>query len=329
MKSRSTLFISLILIVILFTCSNTDGFYTIEIVEGVNHISNKQAKWNNELGSPGIDLEFIQKIGDLDATDENYILFGPADIYVDAVGNYYVLDAGNFRIQKYDSDGQFITTIGREGQGPGEMRSGFTIKGDREGNILVIDPGNNRIQKFSPDGKDLGSTRMPVRAGFIELLSNGEMVTPTTNRGPNSESGSLISIYDVDGNFLREMGKSISDSYTTASLMFFAVDADDNIICTFYGRNEILKFSKEGKQIFITDRPLNFSVPERPEKQSLTGPDGNTIEIPIPTIVSLGIKVDEKNRIWAMTLRDHLVIDETTVFDPTKTICKICMVSTV
>ncbi len=39
----------------------------------------------------------------------------PEDIALDAAGNVYVTDGGNQRIEKFASDGTFVTTMGRPG----------------------------------------------------------------------------------------------------------------------------------------------------------------------------------------------------------------------
>jgi len=173
MLPKAGYILSILVVSIFLNCGNTNEFYTVDIVDDVRIIHNIKPLWGDD---PKIELEFVKQIGDFDAVDENYMLFKPADIHIDEDDNYYVLDLGNHRVQKYGPDGIFITTIGRQGQGPGELSSPFGISGDKDGNILVIDPGNNRIQKYSPDGKDLGSTRMPAGRPFIQYLSTGDLV---------------------------------------------------------------------------------------------------------------------------------------------------------
>jgi hypothetical protein len=53
--------------------------------------------------------------------DENYMFYRVKNIEVDNQGNIYVLDAGSHRVQKYDKDGNYLLTIGKRGQGPGEF----------------------------------------------------------------------------------------------------------------------------------------------------------------------------------------------------------------
>ena len=64
--------------------------------------------------------------------------------------NVYVADRNNHRIQKFDSDGNFITKWGKEGIGDGEFYYPHDIAVDSSGNVYVAEEYNHRIQKFAP-----------------------------------------------------------------------------------------------------------------------------------------------------------------------------------
>ena len=76
----------------------------------------------------------------------------PWGICVDELGDVYVADWRNDRVQKFTADGEFIFSIGRSGDGEGEFNrpSGVTV--DDHGDIYVADWANNRVQLFRPDG---------------------------------------------------------------------------------------------------------------------------------------------------------------------------------
>jgi tripartite motif-containing protein 71 len=61
----------------------------------------------------------------------------------------YLSDMGNFRIQKFDSNGNFITKWGTEGEGESEFKIPEGIAIDSSGNVYVADTHNSRIQKFA------------------------------------------------------------------------------------------------------------------------------------------------------------------------------------
>ena len=80
--------------------------------------------------------------------------YEPWGITVSQDGYVYVADTWNHRVQKFTSDGRFVTQWGYFGQG----ESGDAFWGprdiviDSEGNILVTDTGNKRIAIFDPQG---------------------------------------------------------------------------------------------------------------------------------------------------------------------------------
>jgi tripartite motif-containing protein 71 len=82
----------------------------------------------------------------------------PHGIAIDSFGNIYVTDARshgiefNSRIQKFDSNGNFITKWGSDGAGDGQFNDQHGISTDSSGNVYVADTNNNRIQKFDSNG---------------------------------------------------------------------------------------------------------------------------------------------------------------------------------
>jgi DNA-binding beta-propeller fold protein YncE len=74
----------------------------------------------------------------------------PAGVAIDSEDNVYITDVNNNRIQKFTSDGTFITSWGSEGEGEGQFSEPEGIDIDPEGNVYVADTGNFRIQVFRP-----------------------------------------------------------------------------------------------------------------------------------------------------------------------------------
>ncbi|MGH9978167.1 MAG: 6-bladed beta-propeller, partial [Nitrososphaeraceae archaeon] len=64
----------------------------------------------------------------------------------------YVTDNEIFNVQKFTTDGDFITSWGSEGEGDGQFASLESLDVDSNGNVYVADYGNDRIQKFTSDG---------------------------------------------------------------------------------------------------------------------------------------------------------------------------------
>jgi hypothetical protein len=69
---------------------------------------------------------------------------------IDSEGNMLVLDSGYFRIQKYDKEGKYLRTIGRQGQGPGEFERPSNLYLDNQDNLYVMD--SRHIDVFDKNG---------------------------------------------------------------------------------------------------------------------------------------------------------------------------------
>lgn len=100
-------------------------------------------------------------IGTMDGEDE-YMFGSVQSLAVDEEGAIYVYDGRVKALRKYDADGRFVATFGREGEGPGEYRNpdgGLGILPD--GRIVLRDPGNARLQFYTSEGEPAGSWPMP------------------------------------------------------------------------------------------------------------------------------------------------------------------------
>lgn len=87
-----------------------------------------------------------------------HLIFGEVTrMAEDLRGGIYVLDAQVPEIRHFDHTGEFVGTVGRSGQGPGEYTNwslGMVV--DSTGVLYMHDWGNQRIVRFDEDGRALG-----------------------------------------------------------------------------------------------------------------------------------------------------------------------------
>jgi hypothetical protein len=111
--------------------------------------------WNDRIqkfepndGDPNI-YDFVTKWGTTGTGNSEFL--DPYSIAVDCLGNVYVADYTNNRIQQFDSNGNFLTKWGSAGYGDGQFTYPLDISVDSAAYVYVTDS-CQRAQKFTSDG---------------------------------------------------------------------------------------------------------------------------------------------------------------------------------
>ena len=203
--------------------------------------------------------------------DENYMFGGGINFNTDNEGNFYVVDSGNHRIQKYDPEGKYLLTIGREGQGPGEFRAFSLPRFDKDNHLYITDGSNRRISFFDKDGQYLKQIRMQERYENLHINSRGFIVAnkwQMIQEGNAQKQTHQYGLFDSEFNPVQELFKdeietplptgrdasSLGDFIAkTFSILAFRPPvvitlADNNFIYLgFPEKYEIIVYSPEGK----------------------------------------------------------------------------------
>jgi len=202
--------------------------------------------------------------------EENY-MFGEAICFnTDNKGNFYVSDLETLRIQKYSSQGKYLLTIGRKGQGPREFQSLSVPRFDTDGNLYICDVTSRRISFFSKDGKFLKQIEMPGLHENIYMNSKGLMVANQEEQIPSENALTIFSTFELLGEefstlaelqkIKREIalpGKDLSSRFQIMANMinlmvfkpqdFLTLARNDFIYVGHPDEYEIKIFSPEGK----------------------------------------------------------------------------------
>lgn len=91
-------------------------------------------------------------------------------VAVDAEENVYVGDADNYRVEKFDRNGKFLTEWGTQGTGDSQFTEIADIAIDNQNDVYVSDFQNDTVQKFNSNGGFLLRWGSP---GFMEGQFNG------------------------------------------------------------------------------------------------------------------------------------------------------------
>ena len=123
---------------------------------------------------------FLFKFGSDLTTDGK--LNNPNGVAVDSLGNVYVADSNNYRIQKFTSEGVFLAKWGSRGSGDGQFGGPRGIAVDGLRNVYVAEFLNiNRIQKFTSEGVFLAKWGSPGGGDGQFVFANGVAVDGSGN----------------------------------------------------------------------------------------------------------------------------------------------------
>lgn len=290
----------------------------IENRDSVRIVHNEKiGKWGKE---PPVSLRLLRTIGNLYAEDENFAFYAPYDIALDAEGNMYIVDNGNFRIQKFSPEGRYLATIGRRGQGPAEFESPISIDIDSKGYIYIADTPNRKIHILTPEGKAYKTLIITkyhvVKARCLKpgLIAIGGITGLAWVYANDKNLPKLIKVFDLEGNLKYEFGEMFDykDNLTSnwGNWFDYDVDPDGYLYLSFERRNCIEKYSPEGKLIWRADRVLNYETGVLEKGFIKISKKSRGVAMPKMNQVSHGIAVDEKGKSWVITLNRQLTEKE-------------------
>lgn len=171
----------------------------------------------------------------------------PWGVAVDSQGLIYVADTWNHRIQKFDPQGNFLTSWG----GPGQAGDGLDrfwgprgVAVSTDGKVYVTDTGNKRVLVFDPNGKFLfafgqeGEGRLDEPVGIAIGPDRKVYVADTWNL--------RVAVYSAEGQYDSSWPVQGWDSSTVDNKPYLAVDARGNVYVTDPENYRVIAFSPQG-----------------------------------------------------------------------------------
>jgi len=174
----------------------------------------------------------------------------PTGIAVDKSGNVYVTDKDgqhkeSHRIQKFDSNGKFLTKWGYYGQGDEEFNFPFNVEVDNEGNVYVTDHSARGKKKFDSSGKFLAIGQ----GGGQFNSSKGVAMDSSGNKYVADTQHHRIQKFDSNGNFLTKWGDEGSNDKQLNMPKGIAVDGSGNLYVGDPWNGRIQKLDADGNLI--------------------------------------------------------------------------------
>ena len=313
MKSRIffTFPFTLSILILFNTCGQqkTEWKGTIEVVNGITVVKNpKEPLYEDEVFA----IEEELTIGESEGREE-YMFSEIPSLAVDDENRIYAVDYAEAQIKVFDESGTYLRTIGRKGQGPGEIGRMNYVSITSQNELMFLDSGNRRLTFFSLDGE------------FIKSISSAEMFLL---QAKIDTEGNIIGFHYVIGGEspryeLKKCDSELNDLFSISSSPlpdsinngfnpFFPVLRWDmingnQIVCGYMKDYELKIYDTEGKivkRIIKEYTPVEVTqedVDERLQGEELPPQLKNNMAIPKHHCPYSWILSDDKGRIFVMT----------------------------
>jgi hypothetical protein len=312
MKIRSLipLIITFLVLLLFNACVQQKSAWkgTIEEVDGVTVIKNpKEPMYEEDV----FQLEQELRIGKSQGKKE-YMFSQIRDmaVYKERI---YVLDSKEAHIKVFDKDGEYLRTIARKGQGPGELEWPMQIQITSHQEIMVHDLSVLSLSFFSLSGEFLRKmplSKMPMPALLI-MDSNSDLIGQFTIMEQRPKGALIKFTSNKEKAFtLAEVDPYQTDAYNLIKpTLPFDVSKEDNIIWAVSTRYEIRITNPEGNLLKkITKDYIPVKITEEDKKEIYlkifkreTIPPGKKAELPKYFHPIGNIHIDDEGRIYVRT----------------------------
>lgn len=319
MKNKNFIFsiaLFLSVFIILVSCGKQKAEWkgTIEVVDGVTVVKNPTEPM---YGEDVFSLEEELSIGEAEGREE-YMFSQVRDIEVDETGRIYVLDTKEVNMKVFDQGGNYIRTIGRKGQGPGELQIPVDIYIDDKDKIYISDVMNDRLSIFNNQGDFVSSFNFEEYSiGNIVGVNKQDDITLIMNT-TSKESGRNFIVFDYMVNVYSSRFEFIESLYRTTipimqhfikegSRLALSVPYQKTLCCTLDSQGNVsVAESQEYKiQVFSPDGKLIRQIEKEHERSNVSKQD-------VENYFNERFIQEDKNerKFWAETVKEQQKIPE-------------------
>jgi hypothetical protein len=304
--------ISILLFLLIFfmfvSCGKKEAKWkgTIEEEDGIVVVKNPKEPI---LGEDVFNLEEELSIPELEGKDES--MFSQIrGIAVDEQERIYILDIKEGHIKVFDSLGNYVNTIGKKGQGPGEMQYPAFISITPRNEIVIEDPAVRRLTLYSLEGEYLKN--ISTAGGLVvkvKIDSLGNVIGTMAVREEDNLCYELVKC-DPELNKLFTIGTSPlpkPGKYNPfMPMMVWALADNDRIVFGYPEEYEIKILDAEGKaemRILRNYDPVAVTEEEIEEikKERKGSPDNRELDMASHHPAYRWIIVDDVNNLWVRT----------------------------
>jgi tripartite motif-containing protein 71 len=164
----------------------------------------------------------------------------------DSVGNLFVADSGNHRIQKFDANRQFVTAWGHGGTDDGEFQWTLGVASGPDGRIYVSDNGRRDIQAFDADGVFLMKFGGDGTGEEPTLETYGGIVVDHDGTLLVANIDDRVQRFAPDGTLVAEWGSAGFREGQFSTPYDVAVDGRGRVYVTDHNNHRVQVFAADG-----------------------------------------------------------------------------------
>ncbi len=232
---------------------------------------------------PEIDywLAITDSIG-VEMGDSNFVFGQISSAQFLPDGNIAIADMLKARVSIFSPEGEFVSTVGREGSGPGEylMLSTFAVSAD--GGFLIPDAMGGKLNFYDSNYSFTDAMTgffptppimiSPVENGFVGLIVEFEQTEEEMKIGMGVYLWTDSAAHDVEYDKNMILFDMNDLGATVKTMVFFDTDRNDNVITAPYSTEEYIITSRtlEGEQIWqiIEEYPRARKTEEEMQEES-------------------------------------------------------------
>ena len=172
--------------------------------------------------------ELLRSLGTRDEAAMQAPFNHPADACVAPSGEIYVADGyGNSSVHRFGADGEYISSFGSPGRGPGQFVVPHSIRVSQDGRVYVADRENHRVQVFTSEGEfqaEWTDFKCPMGVHI-----DADQVVYVTDQIPR------ISLYTLDGELLARgrTFEGMHQVYTDSQGSIYGIDTANERVQKF------------------------------------------------------------------------------------------------
>ena len=122
---------------------------------------------------------------------------------------------GGGQVFVYSADGQWLESLGRAGEGPGEFGRNLALVPGPADSVYVVDNSQYRVSLLDPDGDFVRSFMIPGQAVAHAALASGNLLFHFRPSGRPGDDRALFHMMDPSGQPLARFGTSTREDVET------------------------------------------------------------------------------------------------------------------